>query len=85
MVRRDNGQTMPLGCEIVELVEPELLVLRSDPMPGLSESTVTRIELFDHGDKTRMTLTDGPYTRNAGYAEAGWNAAFDQLAAVVAG
>jgi hypothetical protein len=31
-----------------------------------------------------MTLTDGPYARNAKHAEAGWNSAFDQLAARVA-
>jgi hypothetical protein len=30
-----------------------------------------------------MTLTDGPYT-DSGHAEAGWSAAFDELAALVA-
>ena len=84
MVRRDNGDRFALGYDIVELVEPELLVLRSDPIPGLHEPTITRIELYDHGEKTRMTLTDGPYARNAGHAEAGWTSAFDQLAALVA-
>jgi uncharacterized protein YndB with AHSA1/START domain len=84
MVRRDNGAKMPLGYEILELVEPELLVMRSDPIPGLHEPTITRVELYDHGDKTRMTLTDGPYARNAGHAEAGWNSAFEQLAVLVA-
>jgi uncharacterized protein YndB with AHSA1/START domain len=85
MVRRDTGDRFPLGYEIVELIEPELLVLRSDPMPGLHESSLTRVELHDHGEKTRMTLTDGPYARNAGHAEAGWNSAFAQLAVLVAG
>src|SRR5262249_31615399 len=33
MVRRDNGAEFAIGYEIIELVEPELLVLRSDPMP----------------------------------------------------
>ena len=86
MVQRGSGAEFPASYEIVELVEPELLVLRSDPMPevGMHEPTITRIELFDHGEKTRMTLTDGPYARNAGHAEAGWNSAFDQLAARVA-
>ena len=84
MVRRDNGDRFALGYDIVELVEPELLVLRSDPIPGLHEPTITRIELHDHGEKTRMTLTDGPYARNAGHAEAGWTSAFDQLAVLVA-
>jgi uncharacterized protein YndB with AHSA1/START domain len=87
MVRRDNGDEFAIGYDIVELVAPELLVLRSDPMPavGMHEPTITRIELFDHGEKTRMTLTDGPYARGAGHAEAGWRSAFEQLAALVTG
>jgi uncharacterized protein YndB with AHSA1/START domain len=87
MVRRDNGAEFSIGYEIVELVEPELLVLRSDPMPeaGMHEPTVVRIEFHDHGAKTRMTLTDGPMPpAGRGHAEAGWNAAFDKLAARVA-
>jgi uncharacterized protein YndB with AHSA1/START domain len=86
MVQRDDGAEFAIGYDIIELIEPELLVLRSDPMPeiGLHEPTITRVELHDHGDKTRMTLTDGPYARNAGHAEAGWNSAFEQLAARLA-
>ena len=46
MVRRDSGGEFPVGYDIVELVEPELLVLRSDPMPemGMPEPTITRVE-----------------------------------------
>jgi uncharacterized protein YndB with AHSA1/START domain len=86
MVRRDGGGEFTIGYEIVELVEPELLVLRSDPMPGAGrhEPTVVRVELHDHGAKTRMTLSDGPYPESR-HAEAGWSAAFDKLAAFVAG
>jgi uncharacterized protein YndB with AHSA1/START domain len=85
MVRRDNGAEFPVGYDIVELVEPELLVLRSDPMPemGMHERTITRVELHDIGGQTRMDLTDGPYPET-GHAEAGWHAAFDKLATVVA-
>jgi hypothetical protein len=42
------------------------------------------VEFHDHGDKTRMTLTDGPYPGGGGHAEAGWSAAFDKLAGLVA-
>lgn len=83
MLDRRSGAEHPLRYEIVELVEPELIVLRCGPMPdvGLPEGTETRVELHDHGDKTRMTLSDGPYPSEArGYAEAGWNGAFDKLA-----
>jgi uncharacterized protein YndB with AHSA1/START domain len=86
MVQRADGTEFAIGYDIVELAEPELLVLRSDPMPeiGMHEPTVTRVELHDIGGRTRMTLTDGPYTES-GHAEAGWIAAFDKLAALVAG
>jgi uncharacterized protein YndB with AHSA1/START domain len=87
MVRPDGGE-FAIGYEIVDLVEPELIVLRSDPMPqaGMHEPTVVRVEFHDHGDKTRMTLSDGPMpSAGRGHAEAGWTAAFDKLAAFVAG
>jgi len=85
MVQRGGGE-FAIGYEILELVEPELIVLRSDPMPeaGMHEPTITRVELHDIGGRTRMTLTDGPY-RESGHAEAGWSAAFDKLAALLAG
>ena len=88
MVQRDSGAEFAIGYDIIELVEPELLVLRSDPMPqaGMHEGTVLRVEFHDHGAKTRMTLSDGPYpAAGRGHAEAGWSAAFDKLAALVAG
>ena len=86
MVQPDGGE-FPASYEIVELVEPELIVLRCAPMPeyGIPEGTVTRIELHDHGQKTRMTLSDGPYDAAMGdNAEAGWNGAFDKLEAALA-
>jgi uncharacterized protein YndB with AHSA1/START domain len=85
MVQRGTGAEHALRYEIVELVEPELIVLRCEPMPemGLPDGTVTRVELHDHGDKTRMTLSDGPYPGGGGHAEAGWNGAFDKLAVLL--
>jgi len=87
MVQHADGTEFAIGYEIIELVEPELIVLRSDPMPeiGLHEPTVTRVEFHDHGAKTRMTLVDGPYPEGGGHAEAGWSSAFDKLAAHLAG
>ena len=88
MVRREGDGEMTIGYEIVELVEPELLVLRSDPMPdvGMHDGTVVRVELHDHGEKTRMTLTDGPLPPEMrDHAGAGWNAAFDKIEALVSG
>ncbi|HEX2028233.1 MAG TPA: SRPBCC domain-containing protein [Nitriliruptorales bacterium] len=86
MVQRDSGAEFAIGYDILELVEPELLVLRSDPMPevGMHEPTVVRVQLHDHGGKTRMTLSDSTLPPEArAPAEAGWNAALDKLAALV--
>jgi uncharacterized protein YndB with AHSA1/START domain len=78
-----GGAEFAIGYEIIELEEPKLIVLRSDPMPqmGMHEGALLRIELHELGNKTRMTLTDGPYpTQGQGTAETGWNTAFDALA-----
>jgi uncharacterized protein YndB with AHSA1/START domain len=82
MVPRTGGEGHAIGYEIIELVEPELLVMRSDPMPGHPHGTVVRIQLHDHGPKTRMTLSDGPFpAAGQDHAEAGYQAALDKLAA----
>jgi uncharacterized protein YndB with AHSA1/START domain len=86
MVHPGGGREYALRYEIVELVEPELLVLRSEPMPevGLNHATMTRVELADEDGRTRMTLTDGPYPAVAGGgAQAGWEGAFDKLSALL--
>jgi hypothetical protein len=50
----------------------------------MHEGTVVRVEFYDHGPKTRMTLSDGPLPREGrDHAEAGWSAALDKLGAVV--
>lgn len=87
MVQADTGAEHPLRYEIVELVVPELLVMKSEPMPemGLTDPTTTRLELHDQGDKTQMRLTDGPYTAMMlGGVEAGWKGSFEKLARLLA-
>ena len=85
MVPRGGGEGFAIGYEIIELVEPELLVMRSDPMPGQPDGTVVRVELHDHGPKTRMTLSDGPFpVAGRPHAEAGYEGALDKLAAHLA-
>lgn len=84
MVPPQGGAGHAVRYEIVELDPPRLLVLRSDPMPeiGIHQPTFTRVELEEDGDRTRMTLTDGPYAE-ATYAEAGWHGAFGKLEALL--
>lgn len=79
---RPNGAKYPIIYEIRELVEPELLVLRSEANPemGIPEPVTVRVELEATATGTRMTLTDGPHAEpGKTYAEGGWQSAFDKL------
>jgi uncharacterized protein YndB with AHSA1/START domain len=82
MVSIEGNREFSIGYEIVELSPPELLVLRSDPMPeaGKDVSTTVRVALEDLDGRTRMTLTDGPLPFGREHAEAGYRAAVDKLA-----
>jgi uncharacterized protein YndB with AHSA1/START domain len=83
------GAEFPDAARVVEITPPELLVLSSEPQPeiGLVEHTITRIEFHEDGpERTRVVLTDGPYTdMMAPLAETGWSQSFDKLATLLAG
>jgi uncharacterized protein YndB with AHSA1/START domain len=87
MVSLRGDREFSIGYEIVELSPPELLVLRSDPMPqaGKDAGTTVRVALEDLGGRTRMTLTDGPLPFGREHAEAGYRAAIEKLASHIAG
>jgi uncharacterized protein YndB with AHSA1/START domain len=79
-----GGRQFVAGYEIETLVEPELIVMRSDPMPdaGMPDGTIVRIEFHDLGDRTRLTLTDGPFPQGGSKpAAVGYAAALEKLAA----
>jgi uncharacterized protein YndB with AHSA1/START domain len=79
-----GGRQFVAGYEIETLVEPELIVMRSDPIPeaGMPKGTVVRVEFHDLGDRTRVKLTEGPLPpRGSEQAAAGYLAALDKLAA----
>jgi uncharacterized protein YndB with AHSA1/START domain len=78
-----GGRQFVVGYAIEALVEPELIVMRSDPMPeaGMPEGTVVRVEFHDLGDRTRVKLTDGPFPPGGSEpAAAAYTAALDKLA-----
>jgi uncharacterized protein YndB with AHSA1/START domain len=83
MVRQADGFEFPIGYEILELVEPTLVVLRhTESEPGGNPATIVRVELVADGDGTLMTLRDGPMPdEGADQAEGGYTQAFAKLAA----
>jgi uncharacterized protein YndB with AHSA1/START domain len=86
MARGGSEAGHPLRARIVELVEPELLVLENQALPehGIGV-TRTRVELHDAEGGTLMVLTDGPYAGAIGeMAGQGWSGAFDKLTRLIA-
>ena len=85
MVQLDDGARFWVRNRILELVEPELLVLESDPMPefGVAEPIVTRVEFDDDQGKTRLTLSRPYSAERRVSAQAGWSSSFDKLDAML--
>jgi uncharacterized protein YndB with AHSA1/START domain len=82
MIDSRTGSEFPVRQEVVEVSAPELLVLKSEPLPefGLPAAVITRIELSDANGGTQMTLSTGPYTSEmAPNARMGWTQQFDKL------
>ena len=86
MVGRQSGTVYPVRFQIVEISEPELLVLASDPQPeiGLVYPMITRAVFETEGDGTLVTVTQGPHGEEShDGATAGWTESLDKLEQVV--
>lgn len=82
-----DGASHAMRAEFIELVEPELIVLRTEPLPGSgkAEATVMRVTFEEEGAGTRMTVTVGPYTDEMRPgAEAGWRSMVVKLERLLA-
>ncbi len=82
MVEVAGAAVYPVRFEIVEMAEPELLVLASDPQPeiGLVFPMITRAVFTVQGDATLLTVTQGPHTEaTQDGANAGWLGCLDKL------
>jgi uncharacterized protein YndB with AHSA1/START domain len=78
-----SGTEWPMRAEILQISPPELIVMRSEPIPeaGIAE-TVTRVVLEVEGSGTRVTITQGPYTDKVyENAAAGWRSLVANLEA----
>jgi uncharacterized protein YndB with AHSA1/START domain len=86
----DPSWTSPVNASFTEVIENELLVGSEewDGVPGLQEGgTMTmRLEFHDEGGKTRLVLTQGPYSEQMqGNAREGWGSSFTKLDSLLAG
>jgi uncharacterized protein YndB with AHSA1/START domain len=84
LVEIATGAEVWVHGEILELVEPEVLAIQMDvPQPiGLPPmKTIVRVQFDDLGEKTRVTLRQGPFAtaEQREQTTAGWGQSFDQL------
>jgi uncharacterized protein YndB with AHSA1/START domain len=85
MVEAGGGAEYPVRFEILEILEisePELLVLRSEAMPelGIPDPTITRAEFEEDGAHQGDADRGPPHRRGA---SAGWGSCFDKLEALL--
>lgn len=85
-MRDEEGNRFPITGTIVELVEHELLVVDLGAQTGLGdlEHVTLRVQFHDHGERTRITLHQGPFTPEQRTATAaGWEMSFAKTDAII--
>jgi uncharacterized protein YndB with AHSA1/START domain len=88
MVDDASGARFPLRARLAVVIAPEYLegVVSANVEEGLIENVTLRIWLHDHGDKTRMTLHQGPFAPEFRQPTVdGWTESFAKIDAILAG
>jgi uncharacterized protein YndB with AHSA1/START domain len=87
LTMKDENGEYPIRATITKVVEKEYLemVMQSDTASGFLDNEVLRIQFHDHGEKTRITLHQGPFTPEfRDLTRDGWNDSFAKLDGVFA-
>jgi uncharacterized protein YndB with AHSA1/START domain len=88
MVGVEDGELAPMSGRISAIEPPEYLevVLGAHSAEVDFENVVLRIRFHDHGDKTRVTLHQGPFeTLDRDLTAAGWEESFQKMDAILEG
>jgi uncharacterized protein YndB with AHSA1/START domain len=87
MVDNDSGADYPMRAKLVEVIKHELIVGIEDATPenGQHERSFLRVQFHDHGDNTRITLHQGPFTDEfKEMTSTGWEESFQKMDAIFA-
>lgn len=87
MTENASGEVFPLSATFIRIDEPEYLELHiATASEGAIENVVLRIQFHDHGDTTRMTLHQGPFTpEHRDLTIEGWDQSFAKLDTAIEG
>ena len=85
-----SGAVYPLSATFLKIIEPEYLEMVIDAaasdIVGELETLRLRVTFHDHGEKTRITLHQGPFTDEQKQATStGWEQSFVKLDEIFAG
>ena len=85
----DPAQRSVVDATFVEVIDNELLVGTENVVMGegaAPQQFTLRLEFYDEGAKTRLELTQGPYSPEwSASAQGGWGSSFTKLDAVLKG
>ena len=87
MVDNETGAEYPVRATILEVVAPEYFIgsQEADTSAGFLGNMRLHVQFHDHGDKTRVTLHQGPFTAEfRDMTIAGWEASFVTMDAAIA-
>ena len=87
MVSDETGERAPMRTDLVEVERPEYFLgdERTAPDSGFLDNMQLRVQFHDHGEKTRVTLHQGPFTREfRDMTIEGWELSFLKLDSVFA-
>ena len=87
MVDNANEARYPMRTTLVAVIPPEYLESRGAAVEGSGPQNdlTLRIWLHDHGSKTRVTIHQGPFTREfRDMTGTGWEASFVKIDAILA-
>ena len=87
LAMHDENGVYPIEAEILIAAPPEYLEMRltASTEQGDVEDVILRIQFHDHGETTRMTLLQGPFTPEfRDLTRDGWLQSFDKLDAIIA-
>ena len=87
LAMHDDHGVYPIEAEILVAAPPQYLELRlrASTEQGEVDDVILRVQFHDHGESTRMTLHQGPFTPEfRDLTRDGWMQSFEKLDAAVA-
>lgn len=88
LAMHDEHGVYPISASILEIVEHEYLEVVMSAETGIGEidNLHLRVQFHDHGDRTRVTMLQGPFLpEQRDLTRDGWTESFEKLDVILAG